>query len=90
MGLQEYLEYMDYVKDSYTSGKDDVEKVRHTIQNLSADVFQRVSRIFFYICNCVCDLIKECQSDIRELWIVLFGSTVTCLLMLSYSLVDDV
>ncbi|MGH0174427.1 UNVERIFIED_CONTAM: hypothetical protein FKN15_003732 [Acipenser sinensis] len=42
MGLQEYLEYMDYVKDSYTSGKDDVEKVRHTIQNLSADVFQRM------------------------------------------------
>ncbi|KAK1172946.1 interleukin-6 [Acipenser oxyrinchus oxyrinchus] len=41
-GLQEYLQYMDYVKDSYTSGKDEIEKVCDTIQNLSADVFQRV------------------------------------------------
>ncbi|XP_041104919.1 interleukin-6 [Polyodon spathula] len=41
-GLQEYLEYMNYVKDSYTSGKDEVEKVSDTIQNLSADVFQRM------------------------------------------------
>lgn len=89
MGLQEYLQYMDYVKDSYTSGKDEIEKVCDTIQNLSADVFQRVSRIFFYMCHCVRDFIKECQSDIQELWIVLC-LVVLCLLMLSYSLVDDV